>query len=113
MKKILSTVFYAITSCLWLMFFILLAINISQWFSGYTARDKAFYLVYLLCVLSAFILFAFKFARSLICVLKKPTEDSISHKEARAAAKTAKAEAEKQKRIEELEAKLHNLKKDE
>ena len=113
MKKLLSIVFYAIATCLWLAFFILLTMNISQWFYGYTPRDKAFYLVYLLCVLSAFILFASKFARSLICLLKKPTENSISCKEARAAAKTAKAEAKKQKRIEELEAELHNLKKDE
>lgn len=48
----------------------------------------------------------------------KPLTDKIAarhaaRKDARAAAKTAKAEAEKQKRIEELEAELHNLNKDE
>ena len=48
----------------------------------------------------------------------KPLTDKIAArhaacKEARAAAKAAKAETEKQKRIEQLEAELHSLKKDE
>ena len=48
----------------------------------------------------------------------KPLTDKIAarhaaRKEARNTAKAAKAEAEKQKRIEQLEAELHSLKKDE
>lgn len=60
-------------------------------------------------------------AMTLIAVKKfpvfKPLKDKIAtrhvaRKETRTAAKAAKAEAEKQKRIEELEAELHSLKKE-
>lgn len=105
MKKILKIIAFTLASILWLIFLIVHTIMCAQGFTQ-DPLTEMYRLLYILCDFS---ILCFCIVKSVCSIIDFVRSDEIKrHKEAKA----LKLRTQKQKRIEELQAELQNLRKD-
>lgn len=114
MKKYFKIVFYSVLSLCFLTFTVMFTIQISKNVSYYTSFDIAYYIVYCVSLFLICSLFIYKLAQSLFAlpIFKSLIDKSQTRKQSKEQTKAARAEANKQARIEQLQAELDELKKD-
>lgn len=112
MKKIFRCLFFGISAILLFLDFAFRMDYYHASWSELPAIAKTWYSIQSLCLIAIFAFFLWCFIDTLLDILSN-NEKIKARRKARAAARAQKAEADKQKRIEELQSELDELKKGE
>lgn len=113
MKKVLKCVAYALGAIIWVCQLIGQIYFVSTTWNYFVTASSLFNAtIALFCDFSIVCFCVVRFITILLDILSS-NEKMKAHREARAAAHAQKVEADKQRRIEELQSELEELKKDE